>query len=132
MAADPASPAIGSWIDELAAEAPGFLSSGSWDRERLVEILARQSGQGAGARRLADPRCAAVIVGQQPAVGDGPLYTLVKAAHAVAVAALLQERGQPAEALFWCASEDHDLGEAGHADLVLRDGRIERVAHGLG
>ncbi len=34
--------------------------------------------------------------------------------------------------MFWCASEDHDLGEAGHADLVLRDGSIRRLAGALG
>ncbi len=68
-----------------------------------------------------------IVTGQQPAVGGGPLYTLVKIAHAVAVA---QQRKAPA--LFWCASEDHDLGEAGHADLVLRDGTLRRCTVDLG
>ena len=68
-----------------------------------------------------------IVTGQQPAVGGGPLYTLVKAAHAMALGAA---RGEPV--LFWCASEDHDLGEAGHADLIRRDGRIHRCASDLG
>ncbi len=70
-----------------------------------------------------------IVTGQQPAVGGGPLYTLIKIAHAVALA-----RQRKESALFWCASEDHDLGEASHADLVLRDGTIKRcsVALGLG
>lgn len=68
-----------------------------------------------------------IVTGQQPAVGGGPLYTLVKVAHAMALGTA---RGEPV--LFWCASEDHDLGEAGHADLVRRDGRIHRCASDLG
>ena len=68
-----------------------------------------------------------IVTGQQPAVGGGPLYTLVKVAHAVALGRARQEA-----VLFWCASEDHDLGEASHADLVRRDGRITRVNVDLG
>lgn len=68
-----------------------------------------------------------IVTGQQPAVGGGPLYTLIKVAHAVALG---RTRGEPA--LFWCASEDHDLGEADHADLILRDGTIRRYAGDLG
>ena len=68
-----------------------------------------------------------IVTGQQPAVGGGPLYTLVKVAHAVALGRVRQEA-----VLFWCASEDHDLGEAGHADLVRRDGRITRLNVDLG
>ena len=68
-----------------------------------------------------------IVTGQQPAVGGGPLYTLVKIAHALTTA---QSRQVPA--VFWCASEDHDLGEAGHADLVLRDGALQRCVVDLG
>ena len=68
-----------------------------------------------------------ILTGQQPAVGGGPLYTFVKVAHAVALA---RQRGLPA--LFWCASEDHDLGEAGHADLIERNGTIRRCSIELG
>lgn len=68
-----------------------------------------------------------IVTGQQPAVGGGPLYTLVKVAHAMALA---RQRGVPA--WFWCASEDHDLGEAGHADLVGRNGTVWRCSVDLG
>ena len=68
-----------------------------------------------------------IVTGQQPAVGGGPLYSLVKVAHAVALG---RARGE--EVLFWCASEDHDLGEAGHADVILRDGTIRRFTADLG
>jgi hypothetical protein len=68
-----------------------------------------------------------IVTGQQPAVGGGPLYTLVKVAHAMALG---RARGE--EVLFWCASEDHDLGEAGHADVLRRDGSIQRFTADLG
>ncbi len=68
-----------------------------------------------------------IVTGQQPAVGGGPLYTLVKIAHAVALG---RARNEPV--LFWCASEDHDLGEAGHADIIRRDGTITRFTGDLG
>jgi hypothetical protein len=68
-----------------------------------------------------------VVAGQQPAYGCGPLYTLLKAAHAVALARSLNRPAAPVAALFWSASEDHDLGEADHLDLLQRDGRILRL-----
>jgi len=68
-----------------------------------------------------------VVAGQQPAYGGGPLYTLLKAAHAVALARALDQPGAAVAPLFWCASEDHDLGEADHVDLIKRDGRIQRL-----
>jgi hypothetical protein len=34
--------------------------------------------------------------------------------------------------LFWCASEDHDLGEAGHADIIARSGDLHRLQVDLG
>jgi uncharacterized protein YllA (UPF0747 family) len=54
---------------------------------------------------------------------------LVKTAHAIAIARAL---GPTAAPVFWCASEDHDLGEAGHADLIARDGTIQRFSNALG
>ena len=70
---------------------------------------------------------AAIVTGQQPALGGGPLYTLLKTAHAVALARELTRQGRPCRAVHWVASEDHDLGEAGHADLLSREGRVTRV-----
>lgn len=119
------------WLDDLIGGCAAF-RGGAWDRARLVGILRQEPEQSATVDALRDDATVAVVAGQQPAVGGGPLYTLVKAAHAVAVAEALRARGQPAVALFWCASEDHDLGEAGHADLVRRDGRVERVTQSLG
>ncbi len=73
-----------------------------------------------------------VVAGQQPAVAGGPLYGLLKACHALAEADRLSAAGEPHRALFWVASEDHDLGEAGSAALVRRDGALARIRCDLG
>jgi hypothetical protein len=113
-----------------AALAPAMLATWPGDRAALMRILVAH-GHGPAAA-LADPRTVAVVCGQQPAVGGGPLYTLVKCATAVAVARAMTAAGTPAVPVFWCASEDHDLGEADHADLVLRDGSVRRIRADLG
>lgn len=111
-----------SGIRAAAEHARRFAAAGAWDRAALARWDAR----------LADPGAVVVVTGQQPAVGGGPLYILVKLAHAIALARRLREEGVPALCWFWCASDDHDLGEANHADLLLRDGSIARVGADLG
>lgn len=119
-------------IRPCAARARAFLAAGRWQRPELSSIATEAGAARTVARMLADPAAGVVVTGQQPAVGGGPLYTLVKLAHAIALAQRLGEEGVPALAWFWCASDDHDLGEANHADLVLRDGSIDRVTADLG
>ncbi len=89
-----------------------------------AEHLTASQTQQEAARRLAEPNCQVVVTGQQPVIGGGPLYSLIKTAQAVALATELGEDWIP---VFWCASEDHDTGEADHADLIQPDGRIQRV-----
>lgn len=121
---------------DRAAHARRIADGWAGDRAMLAATLSGALGERrappaaiAAAERLGQDGVVAVISGQQPAVGGGPLFCLVKAAHSIAIAAELEASGVPAIPVFWCASEDHDLGEAGHADLVARDGRIQRV-HG--
>lgn len=55
---------------------------------------------------------AAVVTGQQVGLFLGPLYTLYKAASAVALArALAASSGVPVVPVFWLQTEDHDLVE---------------------
>jgi bacillithiol biosynthesis cysteine-adding enzyme BshC len=59
-----------------------------------------------------------VSTGQQPGLFGGPLLTLYKAATAIGLAALLEQRlGRPVLPVFWVASEDHDWSEIDHTWL---------------
>lgn len=115
----------------VIARARALPQEGTWARDQLA-AWAAADGATSAAAVLAHPQGVVVATGQQPALGGGPLYTLLKAAQAVAWARALSEAGVPAAAVFWCASDDHDLGEAGHADLVRADGSSVRIAHALG
>jgi hypothetical protein len=106
-----------------------FLGQGQWDREALLDCV---DGVTSAHRQWAAQHGALVVAGQQPAIGGGPLYTLAKTAQAVATARQLDCAERPVLPAFWCASDDHDLGEADHADLITRDGRIARFRHELG
>ncbi len=104
----------------LAEEVARFAAGTGWDRSALDALLG------------AELPAALVVSGQQPAVGGGPLYTLVKVAHAISLARALGGAAGGVAPLFWCASEDHDLGEAGHADIVARTGDLHRLQVDLG
>ncbi|MCK6481602.1 MAG: bacillithiol biosynthesis BshC, partial [Planctomycetes bacterium] len=74
------------------------------------------------ARRLEDPDAVVVAAGQQPGVGGGPLLSFAKAAGTVALARRLEAAGAgPVVPVWWVASEDHDLDEAGA--VLLGGGR---------
>ncbi len=83
-------------------------------------------------KALANPSTNCYVTGQQPAIGGGPLYTLVKISYTIALAKQKQSDEHPIVPIFWCASEDHDLGEAGHADFINRHGKRQRFSHNLG
>jgi len=68
---------------DLVAETNRFLASGAWNRPALAALLRGM------------PAAALVVTGQQPAVGGGPLYTLVKAASAAPFATWLRATGSP-------------------------------------
>ncbi len=80
------------------------------------------------ARRLADRETMAVVTGQQAGVLTGPLYTVYKALQAVSLAAEMSALlGRPVVPVFWIASEDHDLTEIDHLDLIDRQGQLQRL-----
>lgn len=125
------------WFDGAWRQPTDLLTWPRWHGDRdwlaatLGRAIARRDGPAAAlrqAQRLADPDVVAVVAGQQPAVGLGPAFCLLKAAHAIALADQLTNAGQPAVPVFWCAGDDHDLDEARHVDLVAGDGRITRTS----
>jgi uncharacterized protein YllA (UPF0747 family) len=54
---------------------------------------------------------AAVVTGQQPSVGWGPLYNLYKAQAAIKFAQAIEARGVPCVAVFWNHSDDTRGGD---------------------
>jgi bacillithiol biosynthesis cysteine-adding enzyme BshC len=77
------------------------------------------------AAKLADPATRVVVAGQQPGLLGGPLYTFSKALAAARWAAELEAAGQPAVAVFWVATEDHDWHEVSRATLLTHRGPLE-------
>lgn len=69
------------------------------------------------AAKLADPATRVVVTGQQPGLLGGPLLTVAKAMAAARWAAELEAAGEPAVAVFWVATEDHDWAEVSHIAL---------------
>ena len=82
--------------------APALLETLTGSRENIAAL---QNG------------ASAVVTGQQVGLYLGPLYTIYKAATAVAVA-----RAQNAVPVFWLQTEDHDFAEI--ASCTLMPGRI--------
>jgi bacillithiol biosynthesis cysteine-adding enzyme BshC len=96
-------------------------------RARLADLLDGQNAQfGGGAvaatniQRLRDG-ASAVVTGQQVALFGGPLYTLLKAATAIARAREATEAGCDTVPVFWLASEDHDFAEIAQVNLPSKD-----------
>jgi bacillithiol biosynthesis cysteine-adding enzyme BshC len=103
------------------------ISQREYERERLAEILEKQNSRWgceeaatANCRRLRRPNCLAVVTGQQVGLFGGPLYTAVKALHAVGLAEYYEQQlGQPVVPIFWMELEDHDLDEVSR--IVVKD-----------
>lgn len=104
-----------------AVEDPALLERADL-AERLAEQLAPLQPHAAvelALEDLARPDSLAVVAGQQPGFMGGPLSTLHKALHAVALAAELRRAWKrPVVALFWVHGDDHDLAEV-RAQTVL-------------
>jgi bacillithiol synthase len=84
---------------------------------RFRGVPARES-----AERLLAGQAVAVAAGQQVGLLTGPLFTLIKALAAVQVADHLSRAGVPAAAVFWMATEDHDLPEVARIDIPAEAG----------
>jgi hypothetical protein len=86
-------------------------------RDAVADVLAEQQmseSAKANVERLRAPGSVAIVTGQQPAAGGGPLYTLYKAATAVLLA-----RRTGAVPVFWIANDDHELSAAMVGDESL-------------
>lgn len=107
------------------------------DRGPLATVLSQQNRDyGCGGQtfknieRLAQDRACAVVTGQQVGLFSGPLYTIYKSLTAIKLAERLNRQlSGSVVPVFWLASDDHDLAEIDHIDLMGVDNRIERVQH---
>ncbi len=118
------------WLPQVAAALPYDQQR----RERVAAILERQnrawgaSPQAlASIQRLRQGACAAVT-GQQVTLFGGPLFSLLKAFTAVAIAEEARGHGVDCVPIFWLATEDHDLAEVNHVTLLGEEGKLERLA----
>ncbi len=104
-------------------------------RARVVAAL-REQNRAAGPAtqasldRLAQAGTVVVATGQQVGLFGGPIFSVFKALTAAKHAATLRERGIPAVAVFWLATEDHDLAEVDHAWLFDAAGKPSRAEGG--
>lgn len=72
---------------------------------------------------LLSGRALAVTTGQQAGLFTGPLYTVLKALSAAALAERLAGEWQrPVVPVFWVAGDDHDFAEIAQCDVVAQDG----------
>ncbi len=128
-------------VRELAAEAPDATSNATAAagmRRTIAEILREQNrrfGADASVEASLDlfaAGAAAIVSGQQVGLFSGPSYTLYKALSALRLAGELTAAGTPAVAIFWLATEDHDLAEVNHVYWPGREGpvRFELPAEG--
>ena len=78
---------------------------------------------------LATPGTTVAVTGQQVGLFLGPLYTIYKAATAIAVArALAEETGRPCVPIFWLQTEDHDFTEIKHCSVPRAAGEALIIA----
>jgi bacillithiol biosynthesis cysteine-adding enzyme BshC len=104
-------------------------------RAQLADLLDAQNAQfGGGSVAAANIRrlrngASAVVTGQQVGLFGGPLYTLLKAATAIARAREATEAGFDTVPVFWLATEDHDFAEIAQVNLPTKEG-LKPVAIG--
>jgi uncharacterized protein YllA (UPF0747 family) len=107
----------------LDAPAPKHLPSALLDRWRAA--LSAWDAPAAVRSQLdvlADPRTEVIVTGQQPGMWGGPLYSMYKAATAVALAERrTRSLGIPTAAVFWINADDTDWDEVAWGAVPLPD-----------
>lgn len=113
-------------LDAVRALA-GELEKRDYERADTAAVLVGQNRAWGAApaalencEKLQRRDCLAVVTGQQAGFLGGPLYTALKALHAVLLARAYEEvLARPVVPIFWLEIEDHDLDEISR--LVIRD-----------
>ncbi|MBP1595711.1 MAG: hypothetical protein H6Q05_1088 [Acidobacteria bacterium] len=104
-------------LEALAREANAIART-SFPRREMAEVASGQNqtfGSTAPVWQriedLAKPDSVAVVTGQQAGLFTGPMLTICKALTALRLSEELRRSGHNAVAIFWIASDDHDLAE---------------------
>ncbi len=97
-------------------------------RATVVEALRNQNHSAGEVTKqnldlLAQPGTVVVATGQQVGLFGGPIFSVFKALTAAKHAATLRDRGIQAVAVFWLATEDHDLAEVDHSWVFDANGK---------
>ncbi|MFM7295919.1 MAG: bacillithiol biosynthesis cysteine-adding enzyme BshC [Planctomycetota bacterium] len=109
------------WLPEERVELSLALERGIAPHQPHVAVLD-------GARQLALPGACCVVTGQQPGFLGGPLYSLLKALHAIRLArSLAQAWERPVVPLFWNHADDHDVAEVHHAWVLNENLDLQRL-----
>ncbi len=120
---------------DLAGAAAARREASATGRADLVDALRTLNASlGAGPATMANvdllrqPGTLAVVTGQQTAPFTGPLYTVLKAAAAVRLAARVRrELGVECVPVFWAEGDDHDAAEISRVALGWGDGTLRRL-----
>lgn len=113
--------------------------STDWRSVASAQKTVRRDGAVAGAliahgaasdnrSRLLEGGALAVTTGQQAGLFTGPLFSVLKALSAAALAHELNAAGNgPVVPVFWVAGDDHDFAEINHCYVTGQDGRVTRI-----
>jgi bacillithiol synthase len=114
-------------LHEAVAEVSGLV----FPRRQVAEILFRQNAIFGGddftrqaIETLAQPDSVAIMTGQQVGLFTGPALAIYKALAALRLSAQLRSRGINAAAVFWMASDDHDLAEVTRLTIPGSNGQL--------
>lgn len=113
-----------------------YNTSRYFDKNILTDILKKQNRIFGGNERaesniemLKDENTFAVVTGQQVGLYTGNLYTIFKAITAIKLSTELKARFPEYNfvPVFWIESEDHDLEEANHINIINRQNELVRI-----
>ncbi|MDW7675553.1 MAG: bacillithiol biosynthesis cysteine-adding enzyme BshC [Bacillota bacterium] len=78
---------------------------------------------------LKNPRCSAVITGQQASFLTGAAFVIYKVITAITLALKISnETKEPVVPIFWIASEDHDFAEVSYSSFMLPNKQLRRYS----
>lgn len=122
----------------IESKSQNYNANRYFDRNALIDILKTENVSfggneytAANIEKLKRENTFAVVTGQQVGLYTGNLYTILKAASAVKLAAKLKERfpGYEFVPVFWMESEDHDFEEANHVNIINRNNELVRIGY---